>query len=285
MKSILLPTDFSEISDNALRYALEIAKALKTEVVFFHANHIPVIAPNTPVGVYDNLIVTDDKKQKEALVSFKNKIYQETGITEAEVPSRCIVKLGFAVDEIEAIAEEENIGLIALGTHGASGLQKALIGSIAASVVKKSKCPVLAIPAGAVFQGINKIALATDFHHLENKITISPLLEMALLFNSEVLIFNVRKDKANMPTFEEAVEGMDLEEILQDIDHSFHISENNDITKGIEEFVKNQNADILAMIPHPHSFWDSLFTTSYTEEIALDAVVPLLTLPEKRSNV
>ncbi|MBA3900335.1 MAG: universal stress protein [Bacteroidetes bacterium] len=282
MNTILLPTDFSESSMNSVKYGLEIAKALKTDVIIFHANHVPVIAPNTPVGVYDNLIINDEQKQKESLNKMKDRIYSEIGISETEVPVRCIVKLGFAVDEIVNVAEDEKVGLIVIGTQGATGLQKALIGSNAASVIKSSKVPVLSIPFASAFNGIKKIALATDFHHIEDKEVVSPLLEIALLFNAEVLVFNVRKDKAEVPTFEQAAEGLDLEEALKSVIHSFHISENENAIMGIEGFVKGSNADILAMIPRKQSFWANLFSTSYTEEIALDALVPLLILPETK---
>jgi nucleotide-binding universal stress UspA family protein len=285
MNTILLPTDFSDNSHNALKYGLEIAKALKTDVIIFHANHVPVIAPNTPVGVYDSLIINDEKKQKESLIKLKDKIYAEMGITEKEVPVRCVVKLGFAVDEILNIAEEQNIGLVVMGTQGATGLQKAFIGSNAASIIKGSKKPILSVPFKSQFKGINKIALATDFHHIEDKKAILPLLEIALLFNAEVQVFNVRKDKTQVPTFEEAAEGLDLEEALVSVKHSFHFSESDKAIEGIEGFVKESNSDILAMIPRKLTFWESLFSSSHTEEIAMDALLPLLILPETETNV
>jgi nucleotide-binding universal stress UspA family protein len=281
MKTILLPTDFSDTANNAIKYGLEIAKALKTDVVLFHSNHVPVIAPNTPVGVYDNLMINDEKRQKESLIKLKDKIYAEMSLTEEEVPVRCIIKLGFAVDEILDFSQEDDIGLIVMGTHGASGLQKAIIGSNVSSVIKSSKKPVLSIPSGSVFQGIKKIALATDFHHIKDKNVVAPLLEIALLFNAEVLVFNVRKDKTKVPTFEQAAEGFDLNLALGTVNHSFHFSENENSVAGIESFIKSSNAEILAMIPRNLGFWENIFSTSHTEEIALDANVPLLILPEK----
>jgi nucleotide-binding universal stress UspA family protein len=282
MKPILLPTDFSENSKSALRYGLEIAKRLKAEVIFFHANHVPVIAPNTPVGVYDNLIITDEKKQKESLEHLKSTLYLELGLSEEEVPSKCVVRLGFAVDEIVNEAEDENVGLIIIGTEGASGLQKALVGTNAASAIKKSHIPVLTVPTGTIFNGIRKIALATDFHHVEDKNIITPLLEMALLFDAEILIFNIRKDKSTQPSFEEAAEGFVFEEAFSKVKHSYFLSENKNITQGIEDFVKEHKADLLVMMPHKQGFWEGLFSTSYSQEVAQDAVSPLLTLPGRQ---
>jgi nucleotide-binding universal stress UspA family protein len=281
MNTIILPTDFSDNSINAIRYGLEIAKVTKAEVIFFHVNHVPVIAPNTPVGVYDSLITYDEEKQMQALEDLRESIYKELNLNPTEVKSRCVLKLGFAVDEIINISEETNAGLVVLGTEGASGFKKIFLGSNASGVIKKTPCPVLSIPQDYRFSGIRKIALATDFHHVEDKLILSPLLEIAVLFGAEINILHVKTDKDSVPEFSETSEGFELKEFLNEVPVSFRIIENKDVVKGIEKFIEEQKIDILAMMPHKQTFWESLFNKSYTEEIALDAIAPLLILPEK----
>ncbi|MDQ3193302.1 MAG: universal stress protein [Bacteroidota bacterium] len=280
MKTILLPTDFSENASNAVRYGLNIAKATKASVIFFHANHVPVIAPNTPVGVYDNLIRIDEEQQLESLHQLRDKLYAELGINLEDVPSKCIVKLGFVVDEISEAAKEFNIGLIVMGTQGASGLKKTFIGSNTVSVIQNGVAPLLSVPETAKYKKIEKIVLATDYHLSKDEKVHSLLLEIALIFNSEVLILNVKPELEKVPSFDQAVEGLKIESVFKPIKHSFHFSENDDIVDGIESFVKQKNADILAMMPHKKSAFEALFTKSYTEEIAFQADIPLLTLPE-----
>ena len=280
MKSILLPTDFSINASNAIRYGLHIAKVTKADVIFFHANHVPVIAPNTPVGVYDNLIRTDEEKQLQSLYELRDKMYAEMGINKEDIPSQCIVKLGFAVDEITEAAKEFNTGLIIMGTQGASGLKKAFIGTNTASVIKNAVCPVLAVPDSAYYKQIKKIVLATDYHFTKDDKILAPLLEMALLFDAEILILNVKREMEEVPTFDQAVEGLKIENTFKPVTHSFHFSENDNVISGIESFMQQSNADILTMIPHKPTFFENLFKKSYTEEIAFHANIPLLTLPE-----
>jgi nucleotide-binding universal stress UspA family protein len=280
MRTILFPTDFSDNSLNAIKYGLHIAKATKADVLFLHVNHVPMIAPNTPVGVYDTLIRENEHKQQKNLEDLRDRAYRESEISPDEVQSECLIKLGFAVDEISEMPIKYNIGLIVMGTHGASGLKKALIGSNTASVIKKATCPVLSIPTSCTFEDIDKIVLATDFnHHTDDKV-FAPLLELSVLFGAEVLIFNVRKHLEEVPSFKEANEGLKVEEALKIVNHSYHFSENDDIAEGIKKFVEEQQPDLLAMLPHRHTFFENLFSKSYTEEMALSIEIPLLTLPE-----
>ncbi|HET6244749.1 MAG: universal stress protein [Bacteroidetes bacterium] len=280
MKPILLPTDFSENAANAIRYGLNIAKITKASVIFFHVNHVPVIAPNTPVGVYDTLIRTEEEQQLESLYRIRDTMFAELGINAEEISAQCIVKLGFAVDEINAVAKEHNAGLIVMGTQGASGLQKVFIGTNAASVIKNSECAVLSIPSTVHYKKIEKIVLATDYHLSKDAKSHAPLLEIALLFNAEVLILNIKRQMEEVPTFDQALEGLKIENVFKSVNHSFHFSESDDVIEGIENFVKHSNADVLAMLPHKKSIFELLFKKSHTEEIAYHANIALLTLPE-----
>jgi nucleotide-binding universal stress UspA family protein len=173
--------------------------------------------------------------------------------------------------------------MIVMGTTGASGMKKALVGSNAASVIKRSKCPVLAVPQQCSFKGIEKIVFAADFHETKDDRALAPLLELALLFGSEVVVLNIRKELKEIPSQEEAYEGLRIESAFKPLSHSYHFMENEDAAKGIKEFTQQSGADVLAMIPRRHSFFEDLFGTSTTEELALHAQVPLLALPENDS--
>jgi nucleotide-binding universal stress UspA family protein len=279
MNTILLPTDFSDNSLNAIVFGLNIAKVTNADVLFLHVNHVLVIAPNTPVGVYDTLILQEQENQQRNLELFKNKAFAKAGIAPEEITSECLIRLGFAVDEITEIPAKYKVGLIVMGTHGASGLKKALIGSNTASVIKKASCPVLAVPAFATFKDIDKIVLATDFNYTIDDEVLIPLLEISVLFGAEVLVLNVRKHLDEVPSFHEANEGLKVEQALKNVSHSYHFSENDNITRGISDFIKDQRPDLLAMLPHKHTFFETIFTKSNTEEMAFSSEIPLLTLP------
>ena len=283
MKKILLPTDFSDNAYNAICYGLKIAQKTGTEVLFFHANHVPIITPDTPVGMYESIIVNEDKRQLELLVQLKDKLFNQLNITPGQVKAKCIVKPGFSVDEIIDLVENENISLIVMGTKGASGIQKLLMGSNTASVIKKASCPVLAVPDNVRFKGISKIVLATDYHEINDKKTLTPLLEIALLFNSELLIFNVKEEEEQIPSFSKAAQGLKLETAFMPVNHSYHFSEDGNVIGAIKEFVEKTNADMLVLIPHKRTLFEQIFSTSVSKEIAFQTKIPLLTLPEGKA--
>lgn len=281
MKKILLPTDFSENAYNALCYGLKIAQKTGADVLFFHANHVPIIIPDTPTTMYESVIANEDKRQLEALVKLKDKLFKQLNITPEQVKADCMVKPGFAVDAIVEVVKDENIGLIVMGTKGASGIKKLLLGSNTASIIKKVDCPVLAVPDTAQFKGIDKIVFATDYHEINDKNVLTPLVEMALLFDSELLIFNVKEEEEQVPSVSQAAEGLKIETAFKPVNHSYHFSEDGDIPEAIEEFVEKTNADLLVLMPHRPNLFEQLFTTSVTKEIAFQTKIPLLTLPER----
>ena len=139
-KTILVPTDFGEASEHAVEYALELAKALGSEVVLMHAFEIPAVG--FPDGA---MIATADMTNRVlegAQVGLERQAAQYEG---SGVGMRTIVKQGDAWRSIIAAAEELGSDLIVMGTHGRRGLPRALLGSVAEKVVRTAHCPVLTV--------------------------------------------------------------------------------------------------------------------------------------------
>lgn len=141
VSSLLVPTDFSENAGQALQYAKEIAR---NTTATLHLLHIvePVVYPAdwsyAQVGFADIEQELYDNAQKELLVL--------AGVLDKEgfhvVTS---VVRGRASDEICAYAKDNGISIIAIGTHGRSGLEHFLFGSTTERVLRKAPCPVLSV--------------------------------------------------------------------------------------------------------------------------------------------
>jgi len=141
VSSLLVPTDFSENAGQALQYAKEIAR---NTTATLHLLHIvePVVYPAdwsyAQVGFADIEQELYDNAQKELLVL--------AGVLEAEgFRAVTTVVRGRASDEICNYAKENNISIIAIGTHGRSGLEHFLFGSTTERVLRKAPCPVLSV--------------------------------------------------------------------------------------------------------------------------------------------
>lgn len=283
MQKILVPTDYSNDAKNAAIYALEIAAKTNSEIIFLHTYHVPVFdnesnAYESYKIILENIEKEEEQKMKVFLDDLKE--FENGKFKSIDISSQ--VKLGFLKDIILEIAQNEKIDLIVMGTRGASGIKKALIGSNTSNLINESNIPVLAVPENSVFKGLDRIVFACDYHLTENENKLYLLTELALLFGSEILIFNVVDDQEKLPSFDEALQGLKIENILRGAAHSYHFAnkDNHDISEIIDDFLVQQKADMLVTIPKRLDFINSLFHKSLTKEMVCHSKIPLLALPE-----
>lgn len=142
-KTILVPTDFSEGSDAAVSYAVELARALGAELVLLHTYEIPM------VGFPDGTLVATAELTTRVLNGAQKGLDDaKARLAASGVPIRALVKQGDTWRTILDTADELGAGLVVMGTHGRRGLPRALLGSVAEKVVRSAKCPVLTVHAG-----------------------------------------------------------------------------------------------------------------------------------------
>jgi len=146
LTKILVPTDFSEYSDRALRQALDIAKQYKAKVFLLHVSHDDIlrfglldltIPEEIMQQVKDETLTHTQENLEKQLYSFP----QAKEAEEVEVVTK--VRQGIPYEEILKEEKEQQIDLIVIASLGRSGLAKYLIGSVARNVLKGAKCPVL----------------------------------------------------------------------------------------------------------------------------------------------
>jgi nucleotide-binding universal stress UspA family protein len=140
IKNILVPIDFSETSNHALDYAIDLARPLGARVTVAHSYVIPVYAfPDGALITSPELAAQlSDAAQKNldaAVNERKNRGVEISGVLTNGAP----------VDEVTRLAQEIKADLIVMGTHGRHGLPRALLGSVAETVIRTSTIPVLAI--------------------------------------------------------------------------------------------------------------------------------------------
>jgi len=143
LQRILFPTDFSELSLHALRYAVSFAEAYRAELHFLHVVDdasqywMPIGPNNVPVG--------PPPEELLALGREELRRFLQTHLPSPAMPVVSEVRIGRPFLEIIGYAREHSIDLIVVGTHGRTGLRHVLLGSVAERVVRKSPCPVLTI--------------------------------------------------------------------------------------------------------------------------------------------
>ena len=278
MKKILIPTDLSPNAGNAIRYALNFCKNINVELVFLHATHPMLDLPDTSLEFYDPIVFQDEKEQLSYVGNHLKFIFEEEKMDLDQLNYRIELRVGFAADEIVESAKQLNCDLIIMGTQGATGLEKLFLGSITYSVIKKTEIPVLAIPTGYQYKEIDKIVFATDYEGISNKHVLAPLFDIANSFDSKVLMFHAIEAKEPIAAYIEELQVWKTEKNFHHVKHTNSIARCEDVTQGIIDFADENDASIIAMIPHSYNFFQNLVHKSKTKEIALESKVPLLVL-------
>lgn len=142
LKRVCVPTDFSEESEYALRYAATLAERFGAELHILHVlqDVVPTIPePGLAILPTDEIMRSLEKGAEEGLRDFVPQPWSET-LTVVRA-----LRHGVPFHEICRYAKECIIDLIVLGTHGRTGLAHFLLGSVAERVVRSSPCPVLSI--------------------------------------------------------------------------------------------------------------------------------------------
>jgi nucleotide-binding universal stress UspA family protein len=165
IKRILCPVDFSEFSYHALEYAVVLAQWYESEITVLHAFSMPIGAPVVP---YAGAMLPEPPVVTPAHREQLGKSLEEF----VEPLAGCGVRIcrqigeGPAVDQIVAHAKSASADLIVIGTHGRSGFERLLLGSVAEKVLRKASCPVLTVPAraeGTTAPSFTRILCAVDF--------------------------------------------------------------------------------------------------------------------------
>ncbi|MEI8074754.1 MAG: universal stress protein, partial [Bacteroidota bacterium] len=205
MKTILVPTDFSNTARNAAKYALALADQIKADrLVLYNAFQAPVsVDPMVPtVQLLDMDLMK--KSSEEGLHQFKEELKSEPfGAIEIDTFSEYNVLTGGINDLAKAVAAD----FIVMGITGGGAVTETLIGSNAVSVSLHSTIPVIIVPPEASFKKINSVLLACDFKQVLENTPVKPLKQ--LLENTgaalHVLHVNTSAEKSINVSFETMV--------------------------------------------------------------------------------
>ena len=268
--TILVPTDFSKLSKVAVLYAARIAKKLKADVIL-----LAVIDMNTSAAssirwgkLQDEIIKTAGQDAEELLEEVRSQVKGNLEIAYHHV-------IGHPVeDRIEKFAVDNGVDLIVMGTKGASGLKKVVLGTNAAAVIDNSSRPVIVVPGETEFMQIKKIVYASDMTNITEE--IETLAKFASIFDAYIRVLHVIP--ANSKTkisIQKTV--ADLVQQTKYAKISLKISSSDSIADAVDSFVAEQKADMLAMFTHKLDFYEKLFGKSVTRQQAFHVSVPLLT--------
>lgn len=269
---ILVPVDFSDLSNNALEYALELAKKSNAELHLLHAY-------DSQIFMYDPIQLSPEESDGEKEITDQLEKLRQTILLKN--PAFKIVyyaTLGVPVEEINAYSLKEKIDLIVIGTQGAGYIQERILGSTTSLLIRSAKTPVMVIDKEVRFKNPKQIVFAADFQKTDHKKVLEPLKNLAMLYDSHICVLNIYPHTQLVPSVEEIPEGFRLDYYLKGIEHTFFSLESDQIVPSINQFITNHEIDLITMIARKHSFFSRIFREPLTTEMSFHSRVPLLVL-------
>ncbi len=275
---ILLPTDFSKLSVIPVYYAAKLARKIKAEIILFHAVHVEAMPRASTSFQSGQLMNAMSENALADLEELAAKLKEDVG-NDLKVSVQTEVGLPMR-DALESFAVEHKIDLIIMGTKGASGLKKVLMGSNTAAVISNTKIPVISVPEFAYFSNIHKIVYASDLQDVENE--MEALLPYARMFDASIHLLHIAQPGSEPPVAAAVLEKA-LIDNYQYPNIKVHILESDNVIETIDAFIAANGANILAMFTHKPTFFEKLFGQSVTREMAFHSNVALLTM-KKATN-
>jgi nucleotide-binding universal stress UspA family protein len=275
MKTIIVCTDYSEPAGNATRYAAQLAQHTgATTLVLYHSFFLPIPISETPVALPAPDDLYDEHHRR--LEAIGRELTQTYGIHVA-----CIASTLPVVDGLPALVKRRRADLVVLGMGALSELDRRVFGSTATRVIGQALCPVLVVPHNAAFEPLRRILFACDYGALAPGNDFSLMLELAGAFGAQVDVLHVEKPEpaTASPGGKSSYRGPHLETMLQGIKHQYTFLQEEDVVTGIEQSIREEEANLLVMVPRPHGFWGILFNRSATRRMAYQTHIPLLVLP------
>ena len=271
MKKILVPTDFSNQAENALKVAAMLAHKYKADIYLLHMLEIPMQEID-PINAHSDI--------PEALFFMKLAHQKFRDLIESDylkgIEVYETVKSDITFNEIKEACKEYDIDLIVMGSHGASGIKELFIGSNAEKVVRTSEVPVLVIKNEHSSFDIKNFVFASDFKN-DNRDTYKQAIKFAKTFNAKVHLVmvntanNFQTTEESMKRIEEFIAGNDFS------NYTINIYNDDSVEQGILNFSKTINADLIGISTHGRQGIAHFFNTSISEDLVNHAKRPVIT--------
>ncbi len=270
---ILIPVDFSPSGDCAVEQGAFIANATRADVILLH---IMEGASSYPPAWFSQ---GSDKGKLQEIVTQKLGEMAENITKKYGVFVKNSVTTGKPASKISEAVVDNDIDLIVMGSHGASGFQELFMGSTAHKVVNLAPCPVITIPEGFKSMGIKSIVLPID-ESLHSRQKVSNVLPIAAKCKAVVHLLGLIQstDKSDLAKFnikvstvEDAIQKAGLVCVRK-------VVKGNNIAMEAMKYADEVNAELLAIMTDHESNMTGMFMGAFARQIVNHSKIPVLSI-------
>lgn len=272
MYKILVPVDFSKKSECAVKIAAQIGKKINSEIHLLHLVELP--SGIIDMGAGSNFSIPASmmylRKVKEKIINLK-KIFFDT-----DQIIKHAIKFENPFEGIKNYAIKNNANLIVMGSKGVSDFEEMIIGSNTEKVVRTSNIPVIVVKTDANKFKFKNLIFASNYDE-ENKAAFKDFLAFAKKFNSKIHLLKIN----TISNFESSfVTNEKIKNFIEDFDlqrKTINIYNDISVVKGIINFAKEIDADLIALTTHGRSGLSSLFNGSIAKSVSKNVLRPVIT--------
>jgi len=277
MAKIIVVTNFSESSRNALEYACQFLNNPTTSVLLLNIFSFPglVTSDGIAIAALSETIANDERKLQEEYEWVKSN-YPEINI-QAEMVT------GVFLDELYAKAVEENTVLIIMGAGGNYTELLSWDSNIVDAFIDLN-IPVLVIPSTVSYQPIKKIAFALNYYRKNLQAPVSMIHRLVHFTKAQLYVINVVSPEEIVDEKAKEYKRI-IQESLAELAPTYHEPEFRNIFTALDKFTAEENIDMLIVIPTRHGLWHKIFQQDHTKGLVNLNHVPVLSLRQERDFI
>ncbi len=270
MKKIIVPIDFSQQSEYALKVASALAKKHDAEILALHMLELNQAIITSSEGFHPEQTVFLLKLAEKRFNEFLDKPYLK-GITVTP-----IIKHFKVFSEVNEVAEKHAADLIVMGSHGTDGLKEIFVGSNAEKVVRNATLPVLVIKEELDDFKIERFVFASDFRE-ENLEAFKKAKDFADMLSAEMELVYINVPGDDFLSNKDAYERINQFLSQGNIGRQVEIYNDYSVEKGILNYSESIAADIIGIPTHGRKGLSHFFMGSIGEDIANHSKIPVVT--------
>ena len=271
MKTIIVPIDFSEQSEYALKVAASLAKKHNSEILALHMLELNEAMISSSEGFHPEQTVFLLKLAEKRISDFLDKPYLE-GVNKITP----IIKHFKVFGEVNEVAEKHNADIIIMGSHGTDGLKEIFVGSNAEKVVRNSDIPVLVIKDELEDFKVTDFVFACAFKD-ESLVAFQRAKDFADKLGAKLHLVYINTPGDNFLSNGDAYEK--IAKYLQKAGAGKEVQIYNDysVEKGVLNYSESINADVIGIPTHGRKGLSHFFMGSIGEDIANHSKIPVIT--------
>lgn len=275
MAKVIVVTNFSDASRNALDYTCRFLNNPQTTVLLLNIFFFPGSFAGDPIAIAG---------MSETIMNDASKLDEEVRWVRENHPHINIsseMATGVLIDELRARAVPGETAFIVMGAEGKYSELLSWDTNIIDAFVDLNT-PVLIVPRGVIFRPIQKVAFALNYYRPNLRLPIEMIRKVINFTRARLYVINV-VSPTEIITEDDVAQKLKVKEAIADLTPEYYEPAFDNVISAIDQFIAEQRIDLLIVIPSRHGIWYNIFQMSHTRAIVHLNNLPILSLHREGS--